>query len=175
MSATPLPFFSERAHSKTVHAAAGVHPFTKTLERSANVSLCCGSGLTLGISSTITNNLYSRMVPNAGEGKLLFNRLSIIVVLLLAVLFTAGDLQSVSFMSTGLRGAVIFLLPRAALFLLSSNLGNRIFETATQAAQAGEAFSTHYVANGSPLEYKIGYYRSDVYFFYLQQSFNTKA
>lgn len=82
----------------------------------------CGAGLTLGISSIITNNLYPRIAPNAGEGKkLLVNRLSIVAVLLLAVLFTVGDLQSVilqwSFMSMGLRGAVVFLPLCGALFL----------------------------------------------------------
>lgn len=32
--------------------------------------------------------------------------------------------------------------------------------------------STYYAANGSPLEYKVGYYRSDTYPFHLQRSFN---
>jgi len=82
----------------------------------------CGAGLTLGISSIITNNLYVRISPRADERrKLLVNRVSVATVLLVAVIFTAGDLQSVilnwSFMSMGLRGAVVFLPLCGALFL----------------------------------------------------------
>ena len=82
----------------------------------------CGAGLTLGISSIITNNLYARVVPDSPDWKRLrVDRMAIIGVLLLAVLFTVGDLQSVilqwSFMSMGLRGAVIFLPLCGALFL----------------------------------------------------------
>ncbi|MGI6180924.1 MAG: sodium:solute symporter family protein [Agathobaculum sp.] len=82
----------------------------------------CGAGLTLGISSIVTNNLYARAVPNStDERRLTVNRIAIVAVLLLAVLFTVGDLQSVilqwSFMSMGLRGAVVFLPLCGALFL----------------------------------------------------------
>lgn len=82
----------------------------------------CGAGLTLGISSIVTNNLYARVSPDSDDRKLLtVNRVTIVSVLLLAVLFAAGNLQSVilqwSFMSMGLRGAVIFLPLCGALFL----------------------------------------------------------
>ena len=53
--------------------------------------------------------------------KLACTRISIVAVLLAAVVFTMGDLQSVilqwSFMSMGLRGAVLFLPMSGALFL----------------------------------------------------------
>jgi SSS family solute:Na+ symporter len=82
----------------------------------------CGAGLTLGISSIITSNLESPLALDRNEEKKLAGtRISIIVVLLLAVIFTMGDLQSIilqwSFMSMGLRGAVIFLPMCGALFL----------------------------------------------------------
>ncbi len=82
----------------------------------------CGAGLTLGISSIVTNNLYARIVPDSTDRQRLWaDRVAIIAALLLAVLFTIGDLQSVilqwSFMSMGLRGAVIFLPLCGALFL----------------------------------------------------------
>lgn len=81
----------------------------------------CGAGLTLGISSILTNNLYARMAPGSSEEKkLAVNRTAIVAVLLLAVVCTIGDLQSVilqwSFMSMGLRGAVLFLPLCGALF-----------------------------------------------------------
>lgn len=82
----------------------------------------CGAGLTLGISSIITSNLENRLsLKNSEKKALAATRISIVAVLMLAVLFTMGDLQSVilqwSFMSMGLRGAVLFLPMAAALFL----------------------------------------------------------
>lgn len=81
----------------------------------------CGAGLTLGISSIVTSNLDRPLALDQNEGKkLAVTRISILAVLLLAVLFTIGDLQSVilqwSFMSMGLRGAVLFLPLCGALF-----------------------------------------------------------
>lgn len=80
-----------------------------------------GAGLALGISAIITNNLYGRLRPAADPKQLLLvSRIAIVSVLALAVLFTLGDLQSVilqwSFMSMGLRAAVIFLPMCGALF-----------------------------------------------------------
>ena len=82
----------------------------------------CGAGLTLGISSIITSNLESPLGLDRNERKkLACTRISIVAVLLAAVVFTMGDLQSVilqwSFMSMGLRGAVLFLPMSGALFL----------------------------------------------------------
>lgn len=82
----------------------------------------CGAGLTLGISSIITSNLQALPVIGEHEGrKLAAARISILAVLILAAFFTVGDLQSVilqwSFMSMGLRGAVLFLPLLGALFL----------------------------------------------------------
>jgi len=81
-----------------------------------------GAGLALGIASIVTNNLYGRFRPDAKPQKLLLVlRITIICVLLLALLFTTGDLQAVilqwSFMSMGLRAAVVFLPMCGALFL----------------------------------------------------------
>ena len=82
----------------------------------------CGAGLTLGISSIITSNLDAPLALDRNEKKkLAVTRISIVAVLLLAVVFTMGGLQSVilqwSFMSMGLRGAVLFLPLFGALFL----------------------------------------------------------
>lgn len=82
----------------------------------------CGAGLTLGISSIITSNLETRLsLGDSEKKKLAATRIAIVGVLLLAVFFTMGGLQSVilqwSFMSMGLRGAVLFLPMTAALFL----------------------------------------------------------
>ena len=61
------------------------------------------------------------MPDSTDRQRLWADRVAIIAALLLAVLFTIGDLQSVilqwSFMSMGLRGAVIFLPLCGALFL----------------------------------------------------------
>lgn len=80
-----------------------------------------GAGLSLGIASIFTNNLYSRVYSNADSKKhLLVSRVVIIFVLLLALLFTVGGLQSVilqwGFMSMGLRAAVVFLPMCGAMF-----------------------------------------------------------
>ena len=82
----------------------------------------CGAGLTLGIASIMTGNLYARIRPGASDRqKLTVNRITIVAVLLLAIVFTVGDVQSVilqwSFMSMGLRGAVVFIPLCGALFL----------------------------------------------------------
>jgi len=78
----------------------------------------CGAGLALGISSVIINNFYKE---NNEQKKLIKSRIIIVVVLAVAVIFTIGDLQSIilqwSFMSMGLRGAVLFFPLIGALFL----------------------------------------------------------
>lgn len=78
----------------------------------------CGAGLSLGVSSVIINNFF----PNLKERKKVARtRLIIALVLVMAVIFTIGDLQSIilqwSFMSMGLRGAVLLLPLIGALFL----------------------------------------------------------
>lgn len=88
-----------------------------------------GAGLSLGIASIFTNNLYNRIYPNADSQKhLLVSRVAIICVLLLALLFTVGDLQAVilqwGFMSMGLRAAVVFL-PMCGAMFLSGKINSR--------------------------------------------------
>lgn len=80
----------------------------------------CGAGLTLGISSIAASSL-APLLGGSERKKLFLLRGTIVAVLLLAVVFTMGDLQAVilqwSFMSMGLRGAVLFLPLIGALFL----------------------------------------------------------
>lgn len=81
-----------------------------------------GAGLTLGITSVVKNNILSRLLPDLSEKKkLLCDRIIVVAVLLAAVVFTQGGFQSIilqwSFMSMGLRGAVLFLPLCGALFL----------------------------------------------------------
>lgn len=77
----------------------------------------CGAGLALGISSVIINNFYKEKNE---QKKLVKSRIIIATVLFIAVIFTIGDLESIilqwSFMSMGLRGAVLFLPLIGALF-----------------------------------------------------------
>ncbi len=78
----------------------------------------CGAGLALGISSVIINNFGKE---SNEQKRLVQSRIIIVAVLSIAVIFTIGDLESIilqwSFMSMGLRGAVLFLPLIGALFL----------------------------------------------------------
>lgn len=82
-----------------------------------------GAGLSLGISTMFIKDIYVNYInKNAGDRKQLqLSRLVIVIILTLALLFTAGSGKSLilkwSFMSMGLRGATVFAPLCAALFL----------------------------------------------------------
>lgn len=80
-----------------------------------------GSGLTLGVSTIITSDIYSRIRPERDSAKqLLVSRVSIIATLVVSVFFLFGNLQSIilqwGFMSMGLRAATAFFPMCGALF-----------------------------------------------------------
>ncbi len=79
-----------------------------------------GAGLSLGISSIGINDLYHRIKPES-KNDLFVSRLIILVVMIIACMFTFGGLGSVildwSFMSMGLRAAVSFFPMVTSLFM----------------------------------------------------------
>ena len=82
-----------------------------------------GAGLSLGISTIITRDIYKVYInPQAKDNQLLLlSRVVILGVLLLAMAFSTGNIGSLilqwSFMSMGLRGAALFIPFCGALFL----------------------------------------------------------
>ena len=81
-----------------------------------------GSGLVLGISSMLCNDIFKALLrPNATSKECLrFSRLTIVVILAIATLFGVGGAGSLilswSVLSMGLRGAVTFAPLCFALF-----------------------------------------------------------
>ena len=81
-----------------------------------------GAGLALGISSMLCNDIFKALLrPNAtGKECLRFSRCVIVIILVAAALFGAGEVSSLilswSFLSMGLRGAVAFAPLCFALF-----------------------------------------------------------
>ena len=84
-----------------------------------------GAGLALGFGTIITNNIYLKFFNKQGHDKntLMAMRLLIVLALLIAGIFTLGNLDSVimtwGFLSMALRSAVLFVPMCAALFLRS--------------------------------------------------------
>lgn len=82
-----------------------------------------GAGLSLGISTIFTKDIYKNYInKTANDEKLLkVTRKTIIITLLSAVVFITGNIKSLilkwSFMSMGLRGAAVFAPLCAALFM----------------------------------------------------------
>lgn len=82
-----------------------------------------GAGVSLGLGSMIYNDIYRVYInKNSDEASgLLVTRLSIVMILLCAAIFSSGNLGTLilewSFLSMGLRGAVAFGPLCAALFL----------------------------------------------------------
>lgn len=82
-----------------------------------------GAGLSLGISTILTKDIYKNYInKKANDSKLLnVSRSIIILTLILALTFTTGNMKSLilkwSFMSMGLRGATVFAPLCAALFM----------------------------------------------------------
>lgn len=80
-----------------------------------------GAGLSLGISTIINNDIINSFFKVDAKKNLLLTRLTIVIILSIALVFTTGSLQSVilqwSFMSMGLRAAVSFFPMFGALFL----------------------------------------------------------
>lgn len=82
-----------------------------------------GAGLALGISTIFTKDIYKTYVNTSADDKktLSVSRVLIVAVLMLAFLFTTGNMKSLilkwSFMSMGLRGAAVFVPLCGALFL----------------------------------------------------------
>lgn len=87
------------------------------------VAVGTGAGLALGISTIIQRDLIDRFFKERTEkiGKQTIARILIILVLMTASLFATGKLGDLilgfSFMSMGLRGAVLFLPLMCILFL----------------------------------------------------------
>lgn len=86
------------------------------------VTIGSGAGLALGIGSVINKNIFLRWNPNANKiTQLKIIKNTIVVTLVLALLLTFGNLKTLilqwTFMSMGLRAAVIFFPLCTALFL----------------------------------------------------------
>jgi len=81
-----------------------------------------GAGLSLGISTILTKDIYKNYInKNADDKKQLqISRLIIVIALATALVFTTGNAKSLilkwSFMSMGLRGVTVFIPLCAALF-----------------------------------------------------------
>ncbi|MEW5784152.1 MAG: sodium:solute symporter family protein, partial [Bacillota bacterium] len=86
-------------------------------------SIGTGAGLTLGISTTLSRDIYLRFKPRTGDRQLLMLlRLCIVMIVLLALAFvltTGGEvlLLQFSYLSLGLRGATVCFPLLAAIFL----------------------------------------------------------
>ena len=80
-----------------------------------------GAGITLGIATMLTNDIVLPMLPRLQARKLAVSRLMIVLVLAVAGLLACGSLGDIilrfTFMSMGLRGAVVFLPLSCALWL----------------------------------------------------------
>ena len=80
-----------------------------------------GAGITLGIATMLTNDIAIPMLPRLQKRKLAVSRIMIILVLTAAGLLACGPLGDTilkfTFMSMGLRGAVVFLPLSCALWL----------------------------------------------------------
>lgn len=86
------------------------------------VTIGSGAGLTLGISSIFSNNIVKKLYPNLTEKRQLFiTRGIIFTILFIALIFTFGNMKTLilqwSFMSMGLRAAVLFFPMCSALFM----------------------------------------------------------
>lgn len=81
-----------------------------------------GAGLTLGISTMLTKDLYKKLIsPQASDQKLMYvSKGLIVVVAALSLLFVTGNLKSMilqwAFLSMGLRGATICFPLLGAIF-----------------------------------------------------------
>lgn len=82
-----------------------------------------GAGLTLGISTMLTKDIYKKIIsPQASDQKLMYvSKGLIVVVAALTLLFVTGNLKSMilqwGFLSMGLRGATIFFPLLGAVFV----------------------------------------------------------
>ena len=82
-----------------------------------------GAGITLGISTMLTNDILAQLTPKfrQTETKAILAKVMIVLVLSLAGILACGSLGDIilqfTFMSMGLRGAVVFLPLSCALWL----------------------------------------------------------
>ena len=82
-----------------------------------------GAGIALGISTMLTNDIWGQLVPKFREpkSKAILSKVMIAVVLTVAGLLACGPLGDIilhfTFMSMGLRGAVVFMPLCCALWL----------------------------------------------------------
>ena len=82
-----------------------------------------GAGIVLGISTTLTNDIITQLIPrlNTQRAKIFLSKGMIILVLAFAGFLACGSLGDIilqfTFMSMGLRGAVVFLPLTCALWL----------------------------------------------------------
>ena len=82
-----------------------------------------GAGITLGISTMLTNDILGQLIPRfrQAEAKSILTKVMIALVLAVAGFLACGSLGDIilqfTFMSMGLRGAVVFLPLSCALWL----------------------------------------------------------
>ena len=82
-----------------------------------------GAGITLGISTMLTNDIFGQLIPRfrQPEAKSVLTKVMIALVLAAAGFLACGSLGDIilqfTFMSMGLRGAVVFLPLSCALWL----------------------------------------------------------
>jgi SSS family solute:Na+ symporter len=82
-----------------------------------------GAGITLGISTMLTNDIWGQLIPRFRQpkAKAVLSKLMIALVLAVAGFLACGSLGDIilqfTFMSMGLRGAVVFLPLSCALWL----------------------------------------------------------
>lgn len=82
-----------------------------------------GAGIVLGISTTLANDILAQLIPklNTQSAKAILSKVLIVFVLSLAGLLACGPLGDTilqfTYMSMGLRGAVVFLPLACALWL----------------------------------------------------------
>jgi SSS family solute:Na+ symporter len=97
-----------------------------------------GSGMALGLGTIITNDIYKTFINKNADGKktLFFSRMIIVITLILAAIFTNGNLKSAiltwGFMSMGLR-AVVLLAPMCAALFFPGKV-NRVWTIASSIA-----------------------------------------
>lgn len=111
-SAQALPLFIIRHFNPLLSGMA-----LATLLIAATVT---GASLTLGISTMLTRDIYPNLFHFKEKNALLLSRLTIIIILFVALLFVKENLYSLiikwNFLSMGLRGTTIFFPFLASIF-----------------------------------------------------------
>lgn len=112
-----------------------------------------GAGTALGLGTTVANDIYKRFInKQADDKKMLFvTRTVIIKVMVIAVVFTCGNLKSAiltwGFMSMGLRAVVLLIPLCVALFypeVISKNIAILSGVLGTVVMTFGNIVNLHY-------------------------------